>query len=205
MRQRSISVSVGRREQELDTVRLERNYRRAYVAQQHVRFSKETDDLLFKYEVTPVVLTRSLFDVVASFRDHIRTESPVAPMAWLTDEHAALPDADLEQTIADLVMPWYVNFFVSWQSCDRALQVGYDEVRCRPESVVSRIASHAGIRANDRDISAAVSRAAKRPRRMNKGVAGRGKSISPNAIRHIKRLTAHYPSIDFSPVGIPPR
>ena len=192
MSQRGISESHRRREQELDRIRLIKNHHRSYVAQQHIRYSEETDGLMREYNIVPIVLTRDLTDVVASFRDGMRSESFVCPFAWFQAEHVRLPDSELEEMIADHVMPWYVQFAESWKNCGYALHVHYDEVRRNPAQVLRKIATAGSIRASESEIQTAVNRARQISPRFNKGVSGRGREISPKAREHIRRLLSRY-------------
>jgi hypothetical protein len=196
----SLVAGYGRREQELDTTKLARHSLKGYVAQHHLRYSEATGALIRKRGISPVVLSRNLFDVVTSVRDHLRNESVEMPMAWFAPEHATLPDDELDEMIADHVMPWYIQFFASWQHCPEALQVAYEDVKNDPEAVVDSIASYAGVKADVPTIQRAVTAARAAAPRLNKGISGRGKKISPRAKNHIVRLASRYPKIDWTPV-----
>lgn len=191
-----------RREQEFDVTRLAKHSLRSYISQQHIRYSETVKLQIQQFGIRPVVLTRNLFDVVASLRDHVRNESPKMSMAWLTDEHAALPDHELDLVIADLVMPWYVQFFVSWKDCPEALWIDYEEVRTRPGAVVRRVVAHGRINATDDEINRAVAGAAAAPKRLNKGVQGRGADIFSLARQRIEEFIRCYPEVDFSAVEL---
>jgi hypothetical protein len=201
VRRVDLSWAMGRREQTLDVVQLARRDLSRYVCQQHLRYSEDVGELIEEFHLTPVVLTRNLFDAVASVRDHFRAEGPKFPTTTLGPEHAKLSDDELEDLIADLVIPWYVSFFVSWQSVD-CLRVTYDQVRESTLDVVASICERARIKAGADEISRAVEVARANGRRLNKGVSGRGQSISPKARDRIIALTRHFPNIDFAPVGV---
>lgn len=201
MKQVSIAGSRAPREQELERSLLTCYHHEAYVAAQHIRYSSQTGELLEQYGLKPVVLVRNLYDATASMRDHIRQVGTAGSMAWITEKHRTLPDGDLEDLIADLVMPWYVQFFVSWTTCAAASWASYEEVRTHPAEVLQRIAKHGGIVASDTEIEDAVHRVRSKAPRFNKGVSGRGRNISPKAKEHIERLLARYPEIDFSSIA----
>jgi hypothetical protein len=204
MRLGSLAWSYGGREQTLDVVQLARIDHRSYVAQQHLRYSGDVGELIAEFNLTPVVLTRNVFDVVASFRDHIRSLEPGDELwlAPLTPSHGKLPDAALEDLIADLIMPWYINFYASWNGLD-ALRVTYDQVRSDPAEAVRRICERAGIAHDERAIAAAVETARAKAKRFNQGVSGRGVSLSPYARDRIASFARHYPEVDFREIGIP--
>jgi hypothetical protein len=188
------------REQELDPGWLRAQNRWRWVGRQHVRWSQPTAKLMRVHGITPVVLTRNLFDIVASLRDHLRSEDHVDHAAWLTPDHVALPDAELDVVLAELAMPWYVHFYLSWTACEAALWVGYDDVRSDPETTVARVLQRSGYPASAETISTAVAKARNAGTRFNKGVSGRGDTVSAPAREHILRLTRHYPGVDFTPV-----
>lgn len=200
MRKRALSVSRGHREQEIDPIRAARNRISGYVAQQHVRYSEVTADILNKYGITPIVLVRDLPDVVVSLRDHVRREDYRIPMAWLTPAHLELPDEALDRLIVDLVMPWYINFFVGW-SASGAPMLLYTEVVNNPEQAMRVISHHTGIRVSDAEITAAIDAAGRQRPRFNVGRVGRGTMLAPETRYRLRELCAYYPSVDFTAVG----
>jgi hypothetical protein len=202
MRKVDLTRGYDRREQEIDFGEFTRHLLRSWVSQQHIRYSKPTAHLLDRYGVTPVVLTRDLFDIVASLRDHLRRESHRNPMTWLDESHAAISDEALDMMFAELTIPWYFNFFLSWQTCPNAIRVGYSEFTAQPHETVARIAEAARIRASHSEIACAVEKARGPHTRLNVGTSGRGENIARGARDHIIRLAQHYPSVDFSAIGI---
>ena len=202
MRRVDLSWAMGRREQTLDVVQLARRDLSRYVCQQHLRYSEDVGELIEEFRLTPVVLTRNLFDAVASVRDHLRDEGPKFPTTTLGPEHAKLSDAELEDLIADLVVPWYVSFYVSWQGVD-CLRMTYDEVR---ESPARSRREHLRARARSRR-ERTRSPAPSTPRARRGGASTRAypaaaKAISLPARDKIVALTRHFPKIDFAPVGV---
>lgn len=202
LRERPVSLSTLRREQEIDPVVAARNSMRGYVSQQHIRYSPETDQLMQRFSIEPLVLVRDLPDLVVSLRDHVRNESPQMPMAWLTPAHAALPDEELDRVIADLVMPWYFTFFVGWQTCERALWLHYQDVTKNTAATVRKICDNTRLEASDGEIAAAITAANERRKRLNVGKSGRGKALSPEVMDMLYRYAGHYPDVDFNSVGL---
>jgi hypothetical protein len=200
MKIKSIAQGRGRNEQELDSTRLAYRALTPYVAQHHVRFGDTTAALIRKFGITPVILVRDLADALVSLRDHMRNEDYVGPMAWLTGEHVRLGDKRLEELLADLVMPWYVSFYVGWKACPAGIWVEYDEIRTRPEAVVERVVSAAAIPCGKEEIQRAIEAAMARKPRFNEGISGRGRHISDYAKQRIARLLSYYPEVDFSPI-----
>ncbi|MGC2602741.1 MAG: hypothetical protein WA384_15505, partial [Rhodomicrobium sp.] len=201
MRRAPLAWSFERREQVLDEIQLARYDLDAYVCQQHLRYSSHVGKAIKEYGLTPVVLTRNIFDIVASIRDHTRNESSHSPMVAIGPEHAKLPDSALEELIAELAIPWFINFYVSWQNVD-CLRLDYERLRSSVAEVVREICGRAEMKVDDHAIAAAIEEAQGKAHRFNKGVSGRGKNISPKARETILSLARHYPNVDFSPIGI---
>lgn len=201
LKRTSITLSMMQREQEIDPVRAAMRSLGGYVAQHHVRFSRDTDDLMRTFDITPVVLVRDLPDVIVSLRDHIR-KRPEMSMSWFTRDHAKLSDLELEMAIVSLAMPWYINFYVSWHSCPRALWVTYADATERTAETIEAICGHAGIPVTDSDVDAAIAEAGKQFTRLNVGKAGRGSSLTREAMDSLRHLCSFYPEIDFRKVGI---
>ncbi|WP_430450319.1 sulfotransferase domain-containing protein [Rhodophyticola sp.] len=150
----------------------------------------------------PIVLTRNIFDACVSLRDHMRNESSVGPMAFAPSDISAASDSELELFIAHHVAPWYFNFFLSWESVDNKISIGYEDLRLNPEQKIQGVLEFFNFPASSNDIDRAVEKALKGKIRKNIGVSGRGMNLNPHAREHILRLSSHYPNQDFSALGI---
>ena len=187
------------REQELCELRLSRYNHTAYVAQHHLKYSTWTQELIRRYRLTPVVLVRNLFDVTVSLRDHIRADTLVNPIAWFTPHHLQLSDAELEDAIAQLAMPWFVSFYAGWRQAPNALMVRYEDIIAEPDAVMARILDHAQIATSPEKIATALALARGGQTRMNKGVAGRGAALAPQTKQRILDMLALYPEFAKDP------
>ena len=186
----------GAREHELCSIKLSRYNHSRYVAQPHLRNSEWTQYLIKKYNLTPVVMVRNLFDVVLSFRDHIRKESLDWPMAHFTPHHQAMGDAELEETIVRLVMPWYMTFYAGWRSDPNALFVHYEDLISCPEEIMSAVLKRGGLSPDPEKVKLALDRGKEANNRMNVGVAGRGKILSSRAAEELQKLIDLYPEFE---------
>lgn len=201
----SLVPAYGTREQELSAGKCHKFRNSNFIAQHHVRYSDYTHSLISRFDLTPVVLVRDIFDTVVSLRDHIRKESPVWPMASVTEEHANLPDSDLERLIVDLLVPWYVNFYVGWaMSPVNYLLVRYEDVVNNPSGSIEEILRASGYYPRRQEVPRALEKVKSGglSHRFNVGKTGRGTDLNSGAVEHVKRLTSYYPSIDFSPMGV---
>ncbi len=192
--------SSDRREQELDEFCLREVNRHDYVAQSHTRYSEWTADMCRAYNLTPIVLVRSLLDVIVSLRDHVRTQSHVWPMFFAEPPHAHQDEARLELMIAKLATPWYLNFYMSWRRAPRALMVSYEEMLRDPVALTHRIVNFAGAGAPLEEVRDAVERVQAAARsRLNVGVAGRGAKLRAETIHTVLDLMDYYPEAARDP------
>lgn len=182
----------GAREQELSPVRLSRHYRQGYVAQHHLKNSEWTQELARRYRLSQVVLVRDLFDVVASLRDHVRRE-PLNHVDQFHGYYASLSDSALEEALVLHSLPWYMQFYGSWRGQNGALMVSYEEMVAAPVATLARILTHAGLAADHDKISQAISKGRQQEVRLNVGVTGRGRDISPRARDMLYALLDSYP------------
>ncbi len=195
-------ASYDRKEQDLSPIAIRKFHRRFLpgricVAQHHVKYSRFTEKRMRKYDIFPVVLVRNIFDCMASLRDHIRNESPISPMAYFTEYHAELPNDELDEAIARLVVPWYIHFYMSWRNADRDfLWVDYEDVRRNPIEVAGRILERAHVtHISDSDFEKALERVRgkKEKIRFNKGMPGRGHDLSPAVKGIVLDMLKFYP------------
>lgn len=187
----------GRREQEFCEMRLAEYDDVDYVAQQHIRNSRYTASLCAAHGISPVVLIRSLFDVVVSLRDHSRRESPVVvPSFYLDETHVGLEDSSLEEMIAKLAIPWYIGFYLSWRNAGDTKLVQYEDLVADPADVVEDILKFSGVSASREDIQAGIARTKERNKsRLNVGIQGRGAQLAPETVKTILGMIDLYPEI----------
>ena len=175
-----------------------------FVCQNHLRFSAPTQEIINKFKLAPVVLVRDIFDVVPSIRDHYRNTSLNMPMAYVTEHISQMSDERLHEFIVDMVLPWYFNFFVSWQDCQHKLLVTYDDLIADQEGTLARVLEFAGL--DRRYVSTAVKgvagRAESKFTRKNVGKAGRGRELSERLKAKIRLMAEYYPGVDFDPIGL---
>jgi hypothetical protein len=204
----SLVPGYGRREQELALELLLAAHQSTgnYVAQHHVRYSDQTAHLLAAFGLQPIVLVRNIFDVVVSVRDHLKTGATVIAQGFVPPDLPFKPDEEIDRFIADLLVPWYLNFFASWAGCPDCIQVTYEALIADPAATVALLQNRIGLTATDADIANAIAVARGNPAstRLNVGIAGRGKELSPHVARRIRALAGHYSDTDFAAIGIVP-
>jgi sulfotransferase family protein len=209
-----LADTYAENEQELDVPRLLDAYSYGSVTQQHVLANARTIELMQRYSIRPVVLVRNVFDIVISIRDFLHTEGCAKwPTFFCTDESfRSLDEASQLEQIVELGIPWYFDFFVSWNEAKRrqavdTLWVTYEDAVADWAGTMAQIATFYGIE-RDRDaIESALERTRARASslRLNKGTSGRGETILHESARErIERYARFYPEIDFSLIGLGP-
>jgi hypothetical protein len=202
----SLVPDYGRREQELALECLLQAERSGghFVAQHHVRYSRETARLMAMFSLRPIVLVRNLCDVVLSIRDHLRTGEQVIAQAYVPLGVAQWTNERLEKFIVEMVLPWYFNFYASCAECANRVEVTYEDLVADPPSVVRQIRNQAGIEATDAEILAAVeaAQASRASTRFNVGLPNRGQQLSPQIVAQIRKLGDYYRFMDLSSLGL---
>jgi hypothetical protein len=192
----------GFREQELAPAYLALYHNLDYVAQHHLKCSAATMEMLSRFSIYPIVQIRNLFDVAVSLIDHLEIH-PVTPVAFVADSYEHFDHETKTRFFAEMVAPWYINFFVSWTYSDcPATWVSYEDLIGNELETVRRICADTGLEVTDTEILAAVAAAGQSETRLNKGVTGRGQALPEELKDRILALTRFYPSIDFSPIGL---
>jgi hypothetical protein len=198
--------AFGHREQELCILALVNADRivgdGSYVAQHHVRYSGATEAYINKFSLKPIVLVRNIFDVIPSVIDHHSNESSIYPFAFAPSDIATRSFESQAHFLAQLAVPWYFNFYASWQQCNNKLLVVYDDLIARPESVVKQICAYIGREVTDSQIDLAIRQVNAVGQRRNKVNTGRGKALPSDDIAMIIEMSRHYKDIDFSSIGI---
>jgi hypothetical protein len=202
-------------EQELDVPRLLDAYGYGSVTQQHIVANGRTIELMRRYSIRPVVLVRDIFDIVISIRDFLHTEGCGKwPTFFCTDESfRSLDEATQLEQIVELGIPWYVDFFVSWNEAERrqtvdTLWIRYEDAVSDWPATMARIATFYGIEHDQEAIEGALERTRARATslRLNKGTTGRGETmLHASARERIEQYARFYPEIDCSPIGLGPR
>jgi tetratricopeptide (TPR) repeat protein len=199
MQRAHLVPDYGRREQELDLEQLISHAGLSYVSQLHLRPSKLTGQLLDAFAIKPVILIRDIWDVMASLRDHMHTHSMDWSMAQIDPAFRSWEEAQQYEFLAQAMMPWFIDFYVSWSRELGTLAVRYEELMADPTAMVGRIAEWAGIVASPQDIEQALA-ATGHSATFNKGGSGRGKAVPQAARAHVRALAGFYPDVDFAPL-----
>ena len=200
-------------EQELYLPRVIDGFGSGRVVQQHFKANRPNLEVLNRFGISPVVLVRNIFDVVASIGDHLIKESlDNLPAVYPTEDFLSFNRSRQLDFVIDMVVPWYITYYVSWYQAEkqkeiRFLWVIYEELVADWGMGVRRILDFFGIQKPDTDIARAIETTTAQPKertRLNVGVPGRANSLLSGSQRErIVRLAEYYPNVDFTRIGIP--
>ena len=197
-----------RREQEIDVRMLTLHPDTdIFTPHQHTRASHPTLGIIQQFRIMPVVLVRDLFDTVISLRDHLYREHHVMPWAYFDETVYTLDPEEQINALIDLVIPWYINFYVSWfyaekQGTCRFHWMTYQGLKDDHEMCVRRVLEFSGVKRTDEQIAEAVQGASITNTRRNVGMQGRGGQLTDEQRSRIVRFTDYYPKVDFGRMGL---
>lgn len=175
---------------------------RGYIAQHHIRYTDPTRWIMDDYGITPVVLVRNIFDALVSLRDHIKNDAIYMSMGYYNEDMRQWSDEKTADWLIDMVAPWYVNFFVSWQDCPNRLQLSFEQIRQDPKQCLLDVGNAAKLEISAADCEAALEKSKTKPTRLNKGVSGRGAAFTDKHRETVARYASYYPHVDFRDIGL---
>ena len=91
-------------------------YGSRYVAHIHLKASESNVQKIIDFGLKPIVLVRNLYDIVVSINDHFHREDIKTFNIFVDEKFFKLSKSEQYDQIIDLALPWYINFYVSWQS-----------------------------------------------------------------------------------------
>ena len=199
MRRVHLVPTYGRREQELDLEQLIIHQGMSYVSQLHIKPSAATLDLCGQFGLRPLFLYRNIWDVMASLRDHMYSHVLDWSMARIDSDFRGWDEARQYDFLARTMMPWFIDFYVSWSLVPDKLTVRYEELMADPGAILAGIAEWGGIAASRTEIAEALA-ATGHSSTFNKGGSGRGKAVPAAARAHVEAMASYYPQVDFTPL-----
>jgi hypothetical protein len=192
----SLVTGFDRREHELSLEMLFLNNHKNYVAQHHICNSEVTNILMKTFNIKPIVLVRNIFDVIMSTKDHLEKEGTVMPMAYIPTNWNELNENIKYDFITNMVVPWYIKFYVSWSKYDADSIITYNELISNPSKILATI-----FPTMKKDtIEKYVENTKLKNNRLNKGVSGRGGTLPATLRDKIIRMTYYYPDVDFDKI-----
>lgn len=198
----------GQNEQDLYLPNLLQIYTKNTISHQHIRATATNIRLMREFNIQPIILVRSIFDVVASYYDHLHKESIQVPTCFFDKNFFSLDSESKYSQIVDMVLPWYFSFYASWHSPEtindiRPLYLSYESMFTDPLNSLKQCLEYANLQCSESFISETLMQMGKKHTRFNIGKQGRGQEIlSQRNLDKIYNYKIYYPWIDFSPIGL---
>jgi hypothetical protein len=160
--------------------------------------------LLSAFGIKPVIMIRSIPDMLASYWDMLETDDNAlhdglnCHIPW---NFRALTRNAKADFIIDILAPWYVNFYAGWigyarMAPETVLMIDYRAMQQNSVAVVGDVLKHVGLPRDTEACEAAVAYAwrLRDSLRYNKGESGRGANYFRSAhLNRLSRMVGHYP------------
>ncbi|MEZ4874060.1 MAG: sulfotransferase domain-containing protein [Flavobacteriaceae bacterium] len=202
-------AAFDRTEQDLFEPKIINNLNINTVSHQHTRCTDNNIRLLKKHHIKPVVLTRNLFDSVISMRNHMLQEPENSwwPMGYVDHNFYDLPIERQYDFVIDLLLPWYINFYVSWQRYaqkEELLWITYEKLFSAKEETLQEVLQYYGIKKKVtlKDIEKHEKKIEGKTRKTQTKIAKETVLLTEIQKEKIKRLAQYYPDVDFGKLGL---
>ena len=202
------SFAYMQAEQELYLPHVLADARNRVVIQQHCRATEANLQIMDGFGIRPIVMVRELADIVISLLDFY--ENGAVATTFLSEDFAKLDRSARIDALIDMRLPWYLQFYVSWDQARRrrrieTLWLDYAEMTTDKPGTLARIARFHGFDWSGDAIAHALAEVEgnRAANRFNVGRRGRGAETLTQAQKaRIARLARPYPSVDFTPLGL---
>ena len=183
------------------------------VSQLHIKGSFHNAALMRSFGIKPIILVRNIDDMVVSLQHDLRQKAQRAKFAtglhgysfiWQDQSTKTLNDHELTDMIIDLAVPWFVNFYVSWQRlCEQgavdALWLTYEQLQAEKEATVRKVLAFLGFARVAIDPGLLSRRYATfRDGRVGQGAA----ELTAQQRQRIRQHFSYYPGVDFARYGL---
>ena len=184
------------------------------VSQLHMKGTFHNAALMRTFGIRPIILVRRIEDIVVSLQHDMRkkarrrtfgTGQDGYSFVWQDQATSSLSDERLADMIIDLALPWFVNFYVSWQRlCEQgavdALWLTYEQMSADKEGTLRQALEFLGFRdigAIDRELLS------RKYGTFRDGRIGQGATdLTAGQRDRIRALFAYYPGVDFAKYGL---
>lgn len=199
----------GRNEQDIYLPRLIDNMSRDCVVQQHTRATIHNLALMREFGVKPIVHVRSIFDMIISQVDYFDSvDEPKMFMLFTDRKYHELDREQRTDMVIDLAVPWYINFYTSWESAYinkrvEMIWTSYEEMIEDRQNFMARILTFLGLESYIAQVKKGMVKAEQGRNRFNKGVVGRGEKLLTGRQRdRIRSFCQYYPWVNFERIGL---
>ena len=172
------------------------------VSQAHAPGNAGNIHAINTYRIKNIILTRNIFDAVVSLVDHIEHERRTHHIACTDPSYYSLSETEKADFVIEMMVPWYVTFYVSWYMATEnkqvdALWMTYEDLIDNEGEFWERVGEFCGQKIDHGTFTT-------QGLRFNVGKVGRGERLTDNQKDAIIGYARFYPEIDFTRMGIGP-
>jgi len=160
------------------------------------------------FDVRTIILTRNIFDVLVSIKDHLDKSNHLSHIVHVPESYSEFSDEEKYNFVINHVTPWLIKFHISWDKAIRknwviATWLDSSDFIKNPMISMEKIFTELKIDKNDFDFEKMIKYADEKKSNLNVGIAGRGNRIlSKNQIQMVKLIAEPYREHDMSLIGL---
>lgn len=160
------------------------------------------------FDVRTILLTRNIFDVLVSIKDHLDKSNHLSHIVQVPESYSEFTDEKKYNFVVNHVTPWLIKFYISWDKAIRkgwamAAWLDFDEFIKNPIVSMGKIFTQLKIDKNDFDFEKMIKYADEKKTNLNVGISGRGNRIlSKNQIQMVRLIAEPYQAHDMSRIGL---
>jgi hypothetical protein len=184
-------------------------YEKNIIVHQHTLATPGNVDYLIEYGFKVVIITRNIFDVIISFKEHLEIESTYWPFFSIPDNYLNYNDKEKYDFIIRFVLPWMVHFYVTWFRCvymDRRIEakwIYYSDYFKSEDESFKELLNYAGLPSLNQHRSIKYNDSLNEKHRYNVGKSYRGsRMLTEDHVSQIEHATRYYSDVDFKLFGI---
>lgn len=180
---------------------------RPAVTNVHMQAFVANRNLIEAFDLKPVIMIRSIPDMLASYWDMLDNEPHARPNSlncFIRDDFPDLGALQKADFMIDVLAPWYASYYATWNAYaaaapERVLVLHYNAFREKPAENIHAAIGHAGFSIPIANCEEGFRKAwdARTSHRYSFGMSGRGAEyFSRDHFDRLARLLSHYKHLD---------
>lgn len=176
------------------------------VAHLHMQAFPANTAFLQALGIRPVIMVRSIPDMLASYWDMLEDGGNGLPMGincTIPADFRTMEKKRRANFMIEMIAPWYAGYYATWsrfaeRHADTVCMLRYSELLTEPAAALRKLLEAAGLEYAPQHCSAAIESVwqERHLHRFSEGVPGRGLDyFSLPGLERIDRLLSYYPSI----------
>ena len=178
---RDISWGFNQNEQNIIFNNVINYVHESYVSKLMCKATQANVEIIEIMGFKPLIITRSISDIIISLNDHFENESYLWPHMYLNKEFLNYSQEKRLDIIIDHFTPWAIDFLNSWIDAKKKLKnllwINYDDIRNNLEKTLLLIQDYYQLKFDLSNLDDIQNKVKTKANRFNKGIPNRGKSI----------------------------